>query len=88
MRNSKSEAIQLAAISMILNRTFGTPKQEIEVMNQGRILESLLKEIWKPSALRRCRSERETSKRAETGRRRASGSRRLTGVLSGRDVQD
>jgi hypothetical protein len=35
MRNSKSEAIQLAAISMILDRAFGGPKQEISVENQG-----------------------------------------------------
>jgi hypothetical protein len=46
MRNSKSEAIQLGAISMILDRAFGRPKPEVEVMNQGRTLDSMLKEIW------------------------------------------
>jgi hypothetical protein len=46
MLNSKSEAIQLAAISMILERAFGKPKQEIEVANQGATLEEMLTAIW------------------------------------------
>jgi hypothetical protein len=50
MRNSKSEAIQLAAISMILDRAFGRPKQEIPVENQGRTLDDMLRTIWAEKA--------------------------------------
>ena len=59
MRHSKSEAIQLAAISMILDRSFGRPKPEIAAENPGRTLEEMLVSIWAEKAQERAGVDQE-----------------------------
>jgi hypothetical protein len=46
MRTGKSETIRLMAISMILDRAWGKPRQSVEIEQQGRSLESMLMAIW------------------------------------------
>jgi hypothetical protein len=46
MRTGKSETIRLTAISMILDRAWGKPKQELAIKDKGRTLEDMLREIW------------------------------------------
>jgi hypothetical protein len=46
MRTGKSETTRLMAISMILDRAWGKPKQEIAVEDQGQTLEQMLIAIW------------------------------------------
>src|SRR5277367_1630959 len=45
MRTAKSDMVRLAAISLILDRAWGRPKQSVEVENQGRSLEQILMAI-------------------------------------------
>ena len=46
MRTGKSETIRLMAISMILDRAWGKPRQSVEIEQQGRSLEDMLRAIW------------------------------------------
>ncbi len=46
MRTGKSETTRLMAISMILDRAWGKPRQEIEVTDEGKSLETMLRAIW------------------------------------------
>ena len=46
MRTGKSETIRLMAISMILDRAWGKPRQFVEIESQGKTLEQMLMEIW------------------------------------------
>jgi hypothetical protein len=46
MRTGKSETNRLAAVSIILDRGWGKPKQSVAVEDQGRTLEDILIEIW------------------------------------------
>ena len=46
MRTGKSETIRLMAISMILDRAWGKPRQSVEIEQQGQTLEQMLKAIW------------------------------------------
>ena len=46
MRTGKSETIRLMAISMILDRAWGKPRQSVEIEQQGQTLERMLQAIW------------------------------------------
>ena len=46
MRTGKSETIRLMAISMILDRAWGKPRQSVEIESQGKTLEQMLIAIW------------------------------------------
>lgn len=46
MRTGKNETIRLMAISMILDRAWGKPRQSVEIEQQGQSLEQMLKAIW------------------------------------------
>jgi hypothetical protein len=45
MRTGKSETIRLMAISIILDRAWGKPRQSVEIEQQGRSLEQILQAI-------------------------------------------
>ena len=46
MRTGKSETNRLMAVTIILERAWGKPKQDVEITNQGATLEEMLKAIW------------------------------------------
>ena len=46
MRTGKSETNRLAAVSIILDRAWGKPKQSVAVEDQGATLEQMLMAIW------------------------------------------
>jgi hypothetical protein len=46
MRTGKSETNRLMAVSMILDRAWGKPRQSVEIEQQGQTLEQMLKAIW------------------------------------------
>jgi hypothetical protein len=46
MRSGKSETNRLAAVSIILDRAWGKPKQSVALEDQGATLEQMLTAIW------------------------------------------
>jgi hypothetical protein len=46
MRTGKSETNRLVAVSIILDRAWGKPKQSVAVEDQGATLEQMLMAIW------------------------------------------
>jgi hypothetical protein len=60
MRTGKSETNRLMAVSMILDRAWGKPRQSVELEHQGQTLEEMLTAIW-------------SAKRAAAAQERAGG---------------
>jgi hypothetical protein len=46
MRTAKSETNRLVAVSIILDRAWGKAKRSVEVEQQGRSLEDILRAMW------------------------------------------